>query len=78
MEIGEETDKFQLLEEKVDSLIKYITLLRNEKDQLMEKIHAQEGKIEDLTGEVARLKEVRDNAKQRMVSLLEKIEKLDI
>ncbi len=78
MEREEEFDQFQLLEEKVDSLIKQITSLRKGKEQLMEKIDIQEGKIEDLAGEVERLKGARDNAKQRVVSLLEKIEQLDI
>ena len=78
METGKEMDQFQLLEEKVDSLIQHIRSLRSEKDQLTEKIHNQDAKIEALSGEVESLKGARDEAKQRMISLLEKIDQLDI
>jgi len=75
---AEGTDHFQLLEERVGSLIQHLTSLRDEKISLMEKINEQERKITDLTIDVERLKEGRDKAKDRMVSLLEKIEQLDI
>ena len=78
METGKEMDQFQSLEEKVDSLIQHIRSLRNEKDQLAEKIRIQDARIEELTGEVGSLKATRDEAKQRMISLLEKIDHLDI
>ena len=45
MEKGEEIDQFQILEEKVDSLITFVTSLKKEKELLMEKIQIQEGKI---------------------------------
>ena len=78
MERGEEIDQFQLLEEKVDSLIQFITALKKEKESLVEKTQIQEGEIADLIGQMDHLKASRDKAKQRVVSLLEKIEQLDI
>ena len=78
MEKGEEIDQFQLLEEKVNSLISLVGSLRDEKESLNGKITVQEEKIVDLNAEVEQLKAVRDNAKQRVVSLLEKIEQLEI
>lgn len=74
MEKGEELDQFQLLEEKLDTLIGYVEKLRKEKDALSEKVQIQDGKISDLTEEIETLRSVRDQAKQRIITLLEKIE----
>jgi FtsZ-binding cell division protein ZapB len=78
MERGEEVDQFELLEEKMNALIAFIGGFQREKEGLLEKIHIQEEKIADLTGELEQLKSAKDHAKQRIVSLLEKIEQLDI
>lgn len=78
METGEEIDQFQLLEEKIDSLIAFVVSLKNEKESLVEKIRIQEEKIVDLNREMEHLRTARDKAKQRIVALLEKVEQLDI
>ncbi|MGD2124617.1 MAG: hypothetical protein PVG99_00965 [Desulfobacteraceae bacterium] len=78
MQKAQETDQFLVLEEKVDSLIKFVSAFKREKESLLEKIHIQEERIADLTGELETLKASRDKAKQRILSLLEKIEQLDI
>jgi len=78
MSRSEETDQFQILEEKVDSLIKYVDAFKKEKDSLVEKTQIQEERIADLSGELETLKANRDKAKQRILSLLEKIEQLEI
>lgn len=74
----EEMDQFQALEAKVDSLIKFTLSLKKEKESLLEKLHIQEGKIADLTNELETLKGSRDKAKQRVLSLLEKLEQIDV
>ncbi len=74
----EEMDQFQVLEAKVDLLIKFITSLKKEKESLLEKLHIQEEKIADLTNELETLKGSRDKAKQRVLSLLEKLEQIEI
>ena len=74
----EEMDQFQVLEGKVDSLIKFANSLKKEKESMLEKLHIQEGKIADLTGELENLKGSRDKAKQRVLSLLEKLEQIEI
>ena len=74
----EETDQFQVLEAKVDSLIKFASSLKQEKESLLEKLHIQEGKIADLISELDNLKGLRDKAKQRVLSLLDKLEQIDI
>jgi uncharacterized coiled-coil DUF342 family protein len=78
MGTAEDMDQFQLLEEKVDSLIQYIAALKKEKESLAEKLHIQEEKLSDITKEVEQLKEARGRVKQRVVTLLERIEQADI
>ena len=74
----EEMDQFQVLEAKVDSLIKFANSLKKEKESLLEKVHIQEGKIADLISELETLKGSRDKAKQRVLSLLEKLEQIEL
>ncbi len=78
MGTAEDMDQFQLLEEKIDSLIKYIASLKKENESLAEKLHIQEEKITDLTQELEHLREARGKVKQRIVTLLERIEQADI
>jgi len=74
----EEMDQFQVLEAKVDSVIKFAQLLKKEKESLLEKLHIQEEKIADLTSELENLRNSRDKAKQRVLALLEKLEQVEI
>jgi uncharacterized coiled-coil DUF342 family protein len=78
MNTGEDIDQFQLLEDKIDSLIELITTLRKEKESFAEKIQIQEKKLADLSEKFENLKTARDKAKQRIISLLEKVEQIDI
>jgi cell division protein ZapB len=78
MSTGEEIEQFQLLEEKVNNLISLIMGLRKEKESLTEKFRIQEEKLTDLTQQLEDLRGARDKAKQRIVSLLEKIEQVEI
>jgi uncharacterized coiled-coil DUF342 family protein len=78
MGTAEDMDQFQLLEEKIDSLIQYIASLKKENESLAEKLHIQEGKLTDISQEVEQLRAVRGKVKQRVVTLLEKIEQADI
>jgi chromosome segregation ATPase len=78
MSTGEEIEQFQLLEEKIDSLIALMTELKKENESFNEKFRIQEEKLADLTKQLENLRAVRDKAKQRIVSLLEKIEQVTI
>jgi septal ring factor EnvC (AmiA/AmiB activator) len=78
MQKSDEMDQFQVLEEKVDALIKSVSSFKREKESLLEKLQIQEERIADLTGELENLKAGRDKAKQRIFSLLEKIEQLEL
>ena len=73
-----EMDQFHLLEERVDSLIRFIEAFKKEKDSLIEKIRLQEKIIADLTGDMELLEGARDRAKQMISSLLAKIEQLKL
>ena len=76
MDSVEDTDQFQLLEEKIDGLIETVTALRRDKESFAQRFLIQETKLSELTEELEALKTIRDKARQKVVSLLEKIEKL--
>ena len=78
MESDGELDQFQLLEERIDSLIQFIEAFKKEKESSIERIRIQEEKIADLTGDIEFLKGARDRAKQMISSLLAKIEQLEL
>ena len=71
-------DQFQLLEEKVDSLIQFIEAFKKEKASSVEKIRIREKKIADLKDDIQYLKGAQDRAKQMISSLLARIEKLEL
>ncbi len=78
MEKGDEIDQFQILETKVESLIQYVGSLKKEKEILVDKVHSMEKKVTDMGVEIQQLHAARDNAKARIVKLLEKIEQLGV
>ena len=78
MERDGELDQFQLLEERVDSLIQFIEAFKKEKKSSIERTRIQEKKIADLTGDIDLLTGARDRAKQMISSLLAKIEQLEL
>jgi predicted nuclease with TOPRIM domain len=72
----EETDQFQLLEEKVDSLIEKVVALKSENEALKEKLRIEEGKVSDFNTKIEELNSGRNDAKQKIMSLLEKMEQV--
>lgn len=75
---GEELDQFQLLEEKIGNLIEYVRSLKQEKESLSGRVEMQEEKIASLTGERDQLRQEKDAAKSRIVSILEKIDQINL
>jgi predicted nuclease with TOPRIM domain len=71
-------DQFQLLEEKIDKLIGLIKTLKGEKTSLAEKARIQEEKVAGLTVQIESLKAAREKAKEKILSLLDKIEEIDM
>ena len=78
MPIGENLEQFQLLENKIESLIQIINSLKTEKTQLLTKLNNQEEKIDQLTKEIEQLRAAGETAKQKTMSLLQKIEQIEI
>ena len=78
MELVKDMEQFNLLEEKIDSLIQIIQSLKEEKTQYLSRIDSQEKRIEELSGEIEKLHEARDTAKEKIISLLQKIEQIEI
>jgi ornithine cyclodeaminase/alanine dehydrogenase-like protein (mu-crystallin family) len=72
----EEVDQFQLLEEKVDSLIEKTIALKEINTALEEKLLIEEGKVSDLNTQIEALRSGRNDAKQKIMSLLEKMEQV--
>ena len=77
METLEEIGPFQVLEKKVEALIVYAASLKQEKERLVEKLHTEEEKTRQLMNKIEELKAARVNVKQRVETLLERIEQVD-
>ncbi len=71
-------EQFELLEQKVDSLLELLENLKKEKEALTERIQIQEEKIADLNAQLEALKSGRDKAKQKILHLLEKLERIEL
>ena len=76
MDMLEETDQFQVLGERVDALIAYTASLKQENERLVEKLHIEEEKTSELMNEIECFKAARVNVRQRVVTLLERIEQV--
>jgi len=76
--MGAEVDQFDILEQKIDSLIESMTVLKKEKETLAEKTQIQEERLADLGAQVEELKYAKDKAKQRIIALLEKLEQISM
>lgn len=78
MSAADEMDQFQVLEDKIDALIELVGALKREKESLAEKAQIQEERLADLNGQVDSLRRAKDQARQRIVKLLEKIENIAV
>ena len=72
----EEVDQFQLLEEKIDILIEKSMAYKNEKEALEKKLRIEEEKVSDLNSKIETLRSGRNDAKQKIMALLEKMEQV--
>ena len=72
----EEVDQFQLLEEKIDILIEKSMAYKNEKEALEKKLRIEEEKVSDLSSKIETLRSGRNDAKQKIMALLEKMEQV--
>ena len=78
MATEDQAGQFQLLEDRVNALIRLVESLRSEKAGLSGQLSTQEKRVSDLSTEVEQLKEASDEARRRIAALLEKIEHLEV
>ncbi|HIC85393.1 MAG TPA: cell division protein ZapB [Desulfobacterales bacterium] len=78
LEMEMDIEQFDILEQKIERLVETIKQLRQEKESLTERLQIQEERLSDLTAQIEELKASRDLAKKKVLSLLEKIEQVDI
>jgi len=71
-----ETDKFEVLEEKVTQLVEAYASLSTEKNALGKKLAQKEMEIQGLTEKVAQLSEEREVARERVEGLLNRLDHL--
>jgi chromosome segregation ATPase len=78
MATEDQAHQFQLLEDRVDALIRLVETLRSEKAGLSDQVSAQEKRVSDLSVEVEQLREASGEARRRIAVLLDKIERLEL
>jgi FtsZ-binding cell division protein ZapB len=71
-----EVDQFELLAERVESLISLVSALRTEKIALEKEVQIREEKIGSLAQEIETLKDEKHIVRERIAALLQKIEEL--
>ena len=67
-------DQFQLVEQKIRSLIELTEALKQEKAYLVEKLRVQEEALDTLSKEVISLRAEREQEKHRILTLLKRAE----
>jgi chromosome segregation ATPase len=78
MEFTIETDYFKLLEDKINDLINRIQEVKAEKESYLKTIDEQKNRIDILTDELTELRESKKQAKERISTIIEKIDKLAV
>ena len=78
MESTSDTDYFKLLEDKIGELINKMQEFKNEKESFIKTIDDQKSQIDTLTNELKDLRESKNQAKERITTIIEKIDKLAV
>ncbi len=78
MEFNAETDYFKLLEDKIGELILKMQEMKDERESFTKTIDDQKVRIDTMTRELEELKESKQQAKKRITTILEKIDKLAV
>jgi chromosome segregation ATPase len=69
--------ELNLLEEKIDNILRYCEQLGSERDDLLRQTQKQASQLNELEGKLARLEEERENVRLRVSELLGKIDQID-
>ena len=78
MSLDNNVDQFKLLEDKIDNLIQILAALKKENESFSDKFELQETKIADLNKQVNAMNGDKDKTRQKIVSILDKIDKVDL
>lgn len=78
MEFTTDTDYFKLLEDKIGELISKMQQIKDEKESFLKTIDDQKRQIDTLTNELKDLRDVKNEAKERITTIIEKIDKLAV
>ena len=71
-------DQFKLLEDKIDNLIQALSALKKEKVSLVERFELQKTKNDELINQVELFKGDKDKTRQKISSILEKIDRIEL
>jgi len=74
----DDLEQFSILEQKVESLISLVSSLKEEKIDLEKKVQGQGERISSFANEIDKLKADKGLVRERIVTLLEKIEKINL
>ncbi len=74
----DDLEQFSILEQKVESLISLVSSLKEDKIDLEKKVQGQGERISSFANEIDKLKADKDLVKKRIITLLEKIEKINL
>ena len=69
--------ELHLLEEKVDSLLRYCEQLVSERDDFRRQVQEQASQLKELENKLAQFEEERENVRLRVSDLLGKIDQVD-
>jgi predicted nucleic acid-binding Zn-ribbon protein len=74
MEKESEVIQFAVLEEKLNKILEGYTTLKEEREKLISRMHANEEEVETLRNEVSILKNERSEVRARIERLIERLE----
>jgi len=69
-------EQLDILERKIDELLGMLEAFKKENEVLREKVQIQEGKIADLNSQLEALRTAKENARMKLIALLERLEKV--
>ncbi|MBN2418702.1 MAG: cell division protein ZapB [Deltaproteobacteria bacterium] len=78
MELTIDTDYFKLLEDKISELIIRMQDMKDEKESFLKTINDQKSQIDSLNNELKDLRESKKKAKERITTIIEKLDKLAV
>jgi predicted nucleic acid-binding Zn-ribbon protein len=76
--MGNETEKFTALEEKLNKVLEGYIALKQEKERLSSRMQGEAVEVKRLQEEMTQLKQEHAEARQRIERLLEKLERIPL